>query len=35
MRSDILFYRGVMKFYYGNYIKAIQSWNDSYELIKK
>ncbi|CAD8070155.1 unnamed protein product [Paramecium primaurelia] len=35
MKSDLLFYRGVMKFYQGNYIKAIDNWNESYELMKQ
>ncbi|CAD8205734.1 unnamed protein product [Paramecium octaurelia] len=35
MKSDLLFYRGVMKFYQGNYIKAINNWNNSFELMKQ
>lgn len=32
MVADLIFYRGVMKFYLGNYRKAIENWGKSYGL---
>lgn len=32
LTSDLIFYRGIMKFYLGNYKKAMDLWTKSYGL---